>query len=73
MTTPTPPITKSPEVLGGTPVFAGTRVPVNTLWEYFEEGTLDQFLEEFPTVTRAHALAVLGLARDSVIATVAAA
>jgi hypothetical protein len=41
-------------------------------WEYLEEGTLDQFLEGFPTVTRAHAVAVLELARDSVLAKAAA-
>jgi uncharacterized protein (DUF433 family) len=68
MMAPTPPITKSPDVLAGTPVFAGTRVPAQTLWEYLEAGTLDQFLDQFPTVTRAHALAVLELARDSVLA-----
>jgi uncharacterized protein (DUF433 family) len=70
---PKAPITRSADVLGGTPVFAGTRVPIQTLWEYLEEGTLDEFLGDFPTVTRTHALAVLNLARDSVLAKVTAA
>jgi len=43
----------SPEILGGTPVFEGTRVPVQTLIDYLEEGRpLDEFLGDFPTVTR---------------------
>lgn len=47
------PITVDPDVLGGTPVFKGTRVPVKTLFEYLEDHyTLDEFLECFPTVTR---------------------
>jgi uncharacterized protein (DUF433 family) len=46
-------ITTSPEIMGGTPVFAGTRVPVQTLFEYLEAGdTIDTFLEGFPTVAR---------------------
>ena len=46
-------IRRSPEILGGTPVFMGTRVPVQALIDYFEEGkSLDEFLEDFPTVTR---------------------
>jgi uncharacterized protein (DUF433 family) len=65
---PTPLITSSPERLGGTPVFAGTRVPVQTLIEYLEAGhPLDQFLEEFPAVSRAHAVAVLELAKRALI------
>lgn len=65
---PTPLITTSPERLGGTPVFAGTRVPVQTLIEYLEAGhPLDQFLEEFPAVSRAHAVAVLELAKRALI------
>ncbi|MGH7866317.1 MAG: DUF433 domain-containing protein [Candidatus Dormibacteraceae bacterium] len=73
MPVPNPPVTKSPDVLGGTPVFAGTRVPAETLWEYLEEGTLDEFLADFPTVTRDHARIVLELARDSILAQAAAA
>lgn len=65
---PTPLITSSPERLGGTSVFAGTRVPVQTLIEYLEAGhPLDQFLEEFPAVSRAHAIAVLELAKRALI------
>ncbi len=46
-------ITVDPEILGGTPVFKGTRVPVKTLFEYLEANyTLEQFLECFPSVTR---------------------
>jgi uncharacterized protein (DUF433 family) len=61
-------ITRSDEVMSGTVVFAGTRVPVQTLLDYIEEGdTLDHFLEDFPTVTREHALAVLELAKESVL------
>jgi uncharacterized protein (DUF433 family) len=46
-------ITIDPEILGGTPVFAGTRVPVESLFKYLEGNyTLDEFLECFPTVTR---------------------
>ncbi|NGZ09351.1 MAG: DUF433 domain-containing protein [Nitrospira sp. LK70] len=55
-----PLITTSPEVLGGTPVFTGTRVPVQTLIEYLEGGeTIDDFLEGFPTVTREQVIAFL--------------
>lgn len=60
-------ITRDEEILGGIPVFAGTRVPVRTLWDYLEKGhSLDSFLEDFPTVTRSHAQDVLALARDKV-------
>ncbi|MCC6588656.1 MAG: DUF433 domain-containing protein [Bryobacterales bacterium] len=53
-------ITKDPEVMHGTPVFRGTRVPVKTLFEYLEHGdTLDDFLEGFPTVSRELAVQVL--------------
>ena len=52
----------------GTPVFAGTRVPVKTLFDHLAEGdALDVFLEDFPTVSREHALAVFWLAYDRVI------
>ena len=57
-----------PEILGGTPVFAGTRVPIETLFEYLESGeTLDEFLQQFPSVSRDRALVALELARDSVL------
>jgi uncharacterized protein (DUF433 family) len=53
-------ITIDPEILGGTPVFAGTRVPVESLFKYLEGNyTLDEFLECFPTVTRQMAVEVL--------------
>jgi uncharacterized protein (DUF433 family) len=65
MPVPDPLITVSPERLSGTPVFAGTRVPIQTLIDYLEAGdTLDQFLMDFPSVTREHAIAVLELARS---------
>ena len=53
-------INRNPEILGGTPVFAGTRVPVRILMEHLEAGDrLDEFLEDYPTVSRAQAIAVL--------------
>jgi uncharacterized protein (DUF433 family) len=53
-------ITVDPEILGGTPVFRGTRVPVNTLFEYLENDySLEEFLECFPSVTRDSAREVL--------------
>jgi uncharacterized protein (DUF433 family) len=54
-----------PEILGGTPVFRGTRVPVRNLLDYLVAGdTLEQFLDDFPTVKREQAVAALELARD---------
>jgi uncharacterized protein (DUF433 family) len=54
------PITRDPEVMHGTPVFRGTRVPVQTLFDYLEGGeSLDDFLEGFPTVPRELAVQVL--------------
>ena len=62
-------ITRSEQIMSGTVVFAGTRVPVQTLLDYLEEGdTLDHFLEDFPTVSREHAVAILELAKESVLA-----
>jgi uncharacterized protein (DUF433 family) len=53
-----------PEILGGTPVFVGTRVPIQSLFDYLEGGeTLDEFLRQFPSVRRAQAVAALDLAR----------
>ena len=58
-------IVRDREILGGTPVFRGTRVPVQTLFDYLEGGeTLEDFLEGFPTVTREAALAALEEAKD---------
>jgi uncharacterized protein (DUF433 family) len=57
-----------PEVLGGTPVFVGTRVPVQSLFDYLEGGeTVDEFLRQFPSVKREQVLAALEMARDSVL------
>ena len=62
-------VTSSPDVLGGTPVFAGTRVPVQTLVEYLEGGeTIDDFLEGFPTVRREQVIAFFEQATALVIA-----
>ena len=67
-TFPDPPITASLDRLGGVPVFAGTRVPVQSLIDYLEAGhPLDQFLDEFPSVTREHAIAVLEIAKQALI------
>jgi uncharacterized protein (DUF433 family) len=56
----------NPEILSGTPVFVGTRVPVQTLIDYLEGGDrLDDFLQDFPTVSREQAVAALELARDA--------
>lgn len=56
-------ITKSPDVLSGTPVFAGTRVPVKNLLDYLRAGdSVDTFLEDFPSVSREQVDAVLTLA-----------
>jgi uncharacterized protein (DUF433 family) len=61
-----PVVHSDPEILGGTPVFAGTRVPVQNLIDYLSAGDgLDDFLRSFPTVTREQALAALGLAREA--------
>lgn len=59
-----PLVTRSDDRAWGATVFAGTRVPVDTLFEYLEAGdTLDEFLRQFPTVTREQAVAVLETAR----------
>ncbi len=58
------PIDRNPEILGGTPVFAGTRVPVRILMEHLEAGDrLDEFLVDFPSVSRDQAVAVLERAK----------
>ncbi len=60
MATPNGVIVRDPEVLGGTPVFRGTRVPFQALLDYLEGGqTLDEFLDDFPTVSRAAAVHAL--------------
>lgn len=58
----------NPEILGGTAVFIGTRVPVQTLFDYLEAGDrIDDFIDEFPTVTREQAIAALESAREALI------
>jgi uncharacterized protein (DUF433 family) len=61
-------IVRDPDVLGGTPVFRGTRVPFQALLDYFEGGqTLDEFLDDFPTVTREAAVHALEHAKTLVV------
>ena len=65
-------IMKDPEILGGTPVFRGTRVPFKNLLDYLEGGhTLPEFLRQFPTVTREMAVQALEEAKDSLLARIA--
>ena len=60
-------ISVDPRIQGGVPVFAGTRVPVKNLFDYLETGeSLDQFLDDFPSVAREDAVAVLEQAREAV-------
>jgi len=62
-------VTQSEDVAWGAAVIVGTRVPVDTLFEYLESGkTLDEFLAQFPTVSRGVALAILERARERVAA-----
>jgi uncharacterized protein (DUF433 family) len=68
-TLPEPLITISPEYLSGAPIFTGTRVPVQALFDYIEAGDpLDEFLQDFPNVSQEHAVAVLEMARRAAIA-----
>lgn len=61
-----------PEILGGTPVFVGTRVPVDSLVDHLTHGiTLDAFLDDFPTVSRAQATAFLEMAQHLLVASIA--
>ncbi|OFW17040.1 MAG: hypothetical protein A3F70_05400 [Acidobacteria bacterium RIFCSPLOWO2_12_FULL_67_14] len=58
-------VQSDPEILGGTPVFAGTRVPIKNLLDYLAAGdSLERFLDHFPTVTREQAVAALEIAKD---------
>ncbi len=62
-------IHSDPEILGGTPVFVGTRVPLQALIDYLEGGhSLEEFLDDFPTVTRELAVAALEQAKAHLIA-----
>jgi uncharacterized protein (DUF433 family) len=64
-------VSRDPEVMGGTPVFSGTRVPIQTFIEYLEAGdSIDQFLEGFPSVTREQVVAFLEEAKDKLVASV---
>ena len=61
-------IHSDPDILGGTPVFVGTRVPFQTLIDYFEAGhPLEDFLKDFPTVSRKKALASLEEAKEALL------
>ncbi len=74
MSAPAPLITTSPDRLSGIPVFAGTRVPVQTLIDYLEAGdSLEAFLDDFPSVSREHAVAVLEVAKSALLAKAVAA
>lgn len=60
-------IRRDPDVQGGTPVFAGTRVPIQTLIDYLKDGrTLEDFLDGFPSVSRAQAEALPQMATESI-------
>ena len=64
-------INRDPEIMGGTPIFRGTRVPVQTLFDWLEdEESLDYFLENFPSVSREQAVAVLELSKDLLLSEV---
>ena len=69
MSSRAPVIHSDPEILGGTPVFVGTRVPFRNLIDYLERGhSLDEFLDEFPSVSREQAVAALEVAHEAVSA-----
>lgn len=71
---PSLPVHSDPDILGGTPVFVGTRVPFQTLLDYLEAGDpLDEFLDDFPTVSREQAVATLEAAKELVFAQLRAA
>ena len=62
-------IVKDPDILGGSPVFRGTRVPIQALFDYLEGGeTLEEFLQGFPTVSREAAIAALEEAKQLLLA-----
>jgi uncharacterized protein (DUF433 family) len=63
-----PVICRNPDIMGGTPVFCGTRVPVQTLLDYLEAGdSIDEFLAGFPSVTRGQVIEFLEAAKDRLI------
>ncbi len=64
-----PAVHRDPQIMGGTPVFVGTRVPFQTLLDYLEAGDpLVEFLDDFPSVTREQAIAALEQAKDALLA-----
>jgi uncharacterized protein (DUF433 family) len=74
MSVPDPLISRSEKVMSGAVVFSGTRVPIQNLIDYLEEGSsLNEFLDDFPTVSREHAVAVLELMKQAVLSRAAAA
>ena len=69
MTKRKPVVHSDPEIMSGAPVFVGTRVPVQALFDWLEAGdSLDFFLQNFPSVKRSQAVAALELAREAVLA-----
>jgi uncharacterized protein (DUF433 family) len=61
-------VTRSKDILGGTPVFGGTRVPVKTLIDYLKHGhSLEEFLADFPTVSKQQAEAALEIAKVALV------
>ena len=67
-------VQRDPDILGGTPVFRGTRVPIRSLFDYLEGGdSLEEFLRQFPSVRRDQAIGLLDFARDAVLADACAA
>jgi uncharacterized protein (DUF433 family) len=68
MKRPTQVVHSDPEILGGTPVFVGTRVPVQALFDYLEgKHSLEDFLDDFPTVRRRRAVAALEQAKELLV------
>ena len=66
-----PVVSRNPEIMGGAPVFAGTRVPVQTLLDYLEAGdSIDEFLEGFRSVTRVQVISFLEEAKDRLVESV---
>jgi uncharacterized protein (DUF433 family) len=66
---PVPAVHRDPKIMGGTPVFVGTRVPFQTMLDYLEAGDpLGEFLDDFPSVSRDQAVAALEQAKDALIA-----
>lgn len=69
MTSASPVVHSDPNILGGTPVFVGTRVPMKTLLDYLKAGdSLNEFLDHFPSVSRDQVIAALELAKEMLTA-----